>query len=157
MSVVPFSVLGTGMTQNSYRSIWQRSVTKCPVPKDPAKPGREAGPGSRNYKQPRQADFKVSAHKSSTASHVRNNFFFQTSPAQSAQSAAGLTCRCSGIPPGTAQETQAQDSDRRITSIQRAQPLARPLSCSPTLAARAERASKSVGHMVNWGSHHWAC
>lgn len=44
--------------------------------KDPAKPGREAGPGSRNYKQPRQADFKVSAHKSSTASHVRNNFFF---------------------------------------------------------------------------------
>lgn len=35
--------------------------------------------------------------------------------------------------------------------------LSQPLSCSPVLAARAECASKSVGHMVNWGSHHWAC
>lgn len=59
------------------KGLWPSAL----VLKDPAKPaqpavaGREARPGSRNYKQPRRAGSKVSAHKSSSTLHVRNNFF----------------------------------------------------------------------------------
>lgn len=117
--------------------------------------GREAHPAPGNHKQPRQADFKVSAHKSSAPLHVRNNFFFfffQTSSAKWAQSAASWRCRCCETPPGAAQEPWAEDSQCR--TIPRAQASPQPLSCSPGPAGGAERASESVSHMVNRASSH---